>query len=299
MVKSAGLVRELQTGDAAFDEAIFIDTDAADATVLSLLERPDVREAVRVLVGWANEIVIDPTELHVTTNAGCPGAPRSWQEAVEAFVVLADRIHSTERSPYRSASVARRATFAPSQRLPALTYDVALVLSGVALFSAGLFNSLQVPPTLPGRADAYGIAMGAAAWLVASVPIVLVLRRHSNLNRTAVAVSALATFLLLGRVLGPIINATYATGPATMHTGCTLHGQWIASPKGQSYFVWDLTTPWRKDARSIRVPRERIRSAMRSRDDTMLPRDIPCVVTTRPGALGSEWIVSIDADHVE
>jgi hypothetical protein len=57
--KSRDVVKEVQTGDAAFDDEVYIESASSDADVLTVLASPAVRKAIRVLLGYSRAIVVD------------------------------------------------------------------------------------------------------------------------------------------------------------------------------------------------------------------------------------------------
>jgi hypothetical protein len=63
--KDASINREVQTGDAAFDDAVYVDTATRDDAVLFVLSPPEVRSAVRFLLVNARfaRIVVDTESL--------------------------------------------------------------------------------------------------------------------------------------------------------------------------------------------------------------------------------------------
>lgn len=81
--KRDGLTVEVQTGDAAFDDEVFVDTTARAEDVLSFLETPAVRAALRALLAEAGSVSIKTTETEVRI------AEREAVDAVRARRVLA------------------------------------------------------------------------------------------------------------------------------------------------------------------------------------------------------------------
>lgn len=71
--KQAGVVKEVQTGDTAFDAAVFIETEASDGDVLTMLASPAVRAAIMKL--WeegVSEITVTSTALSIKTSRELP-----------------------------------------------------------------------------------------------------------------------------------------------------------------------------------------------------------------------------------
>ncbi|MGZ3450769.1 MAG: hypothetical protein ACXVEF_14300 [Polyangiales bacterium] len=66
--KETGVSRELQTGDQAFDDAVYIESDCADSDLLVLLASPHVRAAIVELLASFEDIQMNPDRIDATRN---------------------------------------------------------------------------------------------------------------------------------------------------------------------------------------------------------------------------------------
>lgn len=66
--KETGVSRELQTGDATFDAAVYIESDAADADLLVFLSSPHVRAAIVELLRSFEDVHVHPDRIDATRN---------------------------------------------------------------------------------------------------------------------------------------------------------------------------------------------------------------------------------------
>jgi hypothetical protein len=96
MTKESGVDREVQTGDAAFDREVYIDTRAPDEAVLFTLAPEEVRAAVRALFATGVQRVrLDEDgrhTAHISTFASREAKPGRGAKMVDAMVALARHV---------------------------------------------------------------------------------------------------------------------------------------------------------------------------------------------------------------
>lgn len=88
--KGTGLVREVRVGDAAFDDAVYIESEAADDAVRVVFASPAVRSATMGLLGLAEQITVGATTISLyVAKAASPFEPSRLRALVRWLRVLA------------------------------------------------------------------------------------------------------------------------------------------------------------------------------------------------------------------
>lgn len=100
--KAGGVDREVQTGDRAFDDAVYVDAPAPEDVVLQILG-PDVRAGVlELFAAGFSRVVIDDETGHVvarcTTFPSASPTPGEGARAVRGFARLARGLPKVERA---------------------------------------------------------------------------------------------------------------------------------------------------------------------------------------------------------
>ncbi|MBI2395632.1 MAG: hypothetical protein HYV09_39065 [Deltaproteobacteria bacterium] len=90
-VKQAGISREVQTGDAAFDAAVYVNTAVSDADALVVLSPPAVRAAIMRLLSEVSEITLNDSGVALSSHRDEPRcyAPATVRAQLEALRVVA------------------------------------------------------------------------------------------------------------------------------------------------------------------------------------------------------------------
>ncbi|MEP7119981.1 MAG: hypothetical protein ABJE95_03680 [Byssovorax sp.] len=274
--KSLRINRETQTGDAAFDARVYLESDAADPVVLAALVDPTLRaSAVKCLDLGCASVVLD---------AG--GDLRVERPLPHAELIAADRLAALCDALGAAAEAIPPLAASPPVR------SFAGMLPGIALI--GLFGSWPLYYAAhalwePLRSDLYSSSVlgGIALWLVSLPILFFVLRGRSvSLRDLMICTLALAVGLPLGGTdLMMTLNGLLDRSAPVIHeTRVTrLHK---VSGKSPSYYV---TVPsWQPDEETTEIS---IGSTLYS----TLAEGTPIVVRTHPGALGWEWLVDVSS----
>jgi hypothetical protein len=190
--KRGGITHEAQTGDAAFDEAVFIASDHSDEEVLAVLSAPAVRAAILELLNATRSVSLVPNGVRMHIAASAPGAfdPGSIRACVARMRVIAGaprRIEGREPPPDTWGTTAAGAMITAVFLAPLLVIGAhglwtpvtsAPTMTGLV---AGLVLALAVQPLLRrkirGRSDSHtSLAMGrtaSAVWMPALTIIML------------------------------------------------------------------------------------------------------------------------------
>lgn len=272
--KRLGLNRETQTGDAGFDQLVYLESEAPDALVLAALSDPITRAGVmKCLELGASEIVLDQTgnlgALLPLTSAD-QITPARLEAMLDALGAAAEAIPPLQGEGGHRSSASMISTVAVLGTLAAwpLFYLVEWLWS-------------------PIQSDLYQTATfgGLALWLV-SIPILaLVLRgRATSLRDLATSAIALAFgFPLVGvdllLTLNAVLDGSRPEAHATQVTNLRRR-----TGKNSAYFV---TVPsWHPGEATIEI---QISSGVYS----ALASNQRVVVTTRKGFFGWERMTSI------
>lgn len=88
--KDAGIIKEVQTGDAAFDDTVYIESAARDEDVLTVLSSPAVRNAVMRLLSDTGAVVLHDggVAIYVSRTAG-PFEPKGLRERLGWLRIVA------------------------------------------------------------------------------------------------------------------------------------------------------------------------------------------------------------------
>lgn len=96
--KERGLDVELETGDPAFDAAVYIDTEAPDRVVRPFLAAAETRRAVLVLLGGGGAVGLTPTGIDVRASDDLLADPARFADMLAALLTVA-AVHA---APYAS-----------------------------------------------------------------------------------------------------------------------------------------------------------------------------------------------------
>jgi hypothetical protein len=263
-----GLNRRIRTGDAPFDQAVFIETRSPEADVKRALADEALRGAVRSLLEeGAEAVVLDPKGL----TAVCPYAP------VGSRAALFERGAAplSRAAPLIPVFSAGRAA-SPGNRLQAAAPIVALL--GVF---AGRF--LDGPAPYGPHASFIGIGGGLALSVLIAAALVFFMRGHSDSVRRVAAFSFAALLLVPSIAYSTVcnVNSRLDTSPPAVHSARVV-GKDVRHHKNGATYSLDLVS-WRPGEQATRIEvtsRLYLGTSIGDRID----------VTTRAGRLGWEWI---------
>lgn len=272
--KRLGLNREIQTGDADFDQIVYLETEAPDALVLAALSDPITRAGVmKCLALGASEIVLEKTgNLCLTLPLTSENliTPSRIAALLDTLGAAAEAIPPLQGEGRHRSSVGVIPTVA--------------VLGALAAWPLFYLVDWLWKPI---RSDLYWTAFfgGLVLWLVSMPILARILRgRSTSLRDLATSVIALAFgFPLGGADLLLTLNAVLDGSPPEEHATqvTNLHRR---SGKNSAYFV--TVSSWHPGEATIEI---QINSSVYS----TLAVDQRVVVTTGKGLFGWERMTTI------
>ncbi|MFO0591651.1 MAG: hypothetical protein U0441_29160 [Polyangiaceae bacterium] len=271
--KRIGLNVEHQTGDAAFDAEVYIESDATTADLEALLSDTTTRQAVHQLLGgraMSVELFRGASDVRLTMMRPTAADAENIAPLVERLAVIAENLPSFERSPVGRAA-------------PLRTTVAAIVGMGGAM-GALVFGAVSATRWEILTAGVLGkcVLAGFVAWAVLSVIAFVTMRGKSDALRAYgfVLFGGLVVYPAIGAGLGSMANATLDEGPATVHVAPITRRYTTTSKNNTTYHV--VLQSWRPDRDGIEVTV--------TRDAYMNAIGASLRVTTRPGRFGWEWL---------
>lgn len=265
--KASGQTREVQTGDAAFDETIYIDTDVADEDVHVVLASPAVRAAIVDLLGSFRAIHMLPSRVSL---GGSPSPPECFDAASLGRWLRALRVVAGAPRPIAVKTVPRGI----AERL-AWAASIPIFPVGLPAF---ILSVAFVPPVLPFLGLA-GAGIGVVIGLLAIAALRFVFRGRSSSH----------TDLMIAR--GLVFLGMPFVGAATAHWANALFDR--STERADTLVVaaveWD-----EEDSDTEAVlrggPADLGEIELRYEDDerAIRPGDT-AVVWTKAGAFGFRW----------
>lgn len=268
------LVREVQLGDPAFDDRVFIDTRLPDDTARHLLGRSDTRAAVLGVLAVAHEIRFDESGLEVHYVCGNdPDLGRACA-VVEAAAALARTVPSD----------AARFGSGPSwlDRLAVLAV-VGSVAGCVAFALLAALADVAWAPVDGWTAGAMGAGASVIAWLpLALVLVALVWGRSDALRAIPLVLVLSAVFCApLGPALVLGINGALDRAPARDYV-LAVRASYAGESDGDPYVSATFA--------DFRDPSDTI--TLRFEGDHAAAPGARVALRVHDGALGLPWIES-------
>jgi hypothetical protein len=286
--KRLSIDRELQTGDARFDAAVYIESDAADADVLRMFGDARVREAVMAVTDMpcTQQLVFAADEQMAEDRSNTPLRLRLPPSALEdvavmrkavsglAAVVMAFDVLLATAGPYRAG--------APVQEAPPRPMRTGRGMLALLVVLGSLFGNCAMPtqaPTFGWLAVGIGVAFGLVLWALLLVPFGLLFRGRSSSFGNVIA-------LMLG-CLGVVPLGTRAVqlGNAWADQGApetrVARGRYVSRKNGGDA---ELTATWLAGSPSVRIDARAL--GLKAGE-----YDVPVEVVVKPGLLGAPWLV--------
>lgn len=209
--KAIGLNREVQTGDKAFDDAVYVDTSEVEEKVKRLLAVPDVRKAILDLVSMGFKVQLSTRGIEVFQVVYAMSAPDASRvaEALPRIAALSGSVPSFDNETLSQEPRARM--------MVAVAIIATVVLAGVA---GAFVASGAVDRTLSaGHRVLAFLGIGGALWLLFTLSMVLVLRGRSYAFRMFLVASFIALFSLPfgGGAASLWLNQALDASPAEAH----------------------------------------------------------------------------------
>jgi hypothetical protein len=285
--KNLFINREFQFGDAAFDAAVYIESDATDASLRNLLNAPPVRVAIANLVSGVAEHVAFATRDPNATTVDADRVQRSISVALpvskfeqrDAILALLQTLVELGRAVEREN---RPAPLEPAPHGGGWRVVAALVLalsSWLATWAFAVF--FTGPATIGWRAYQRGTSAGVACWIGVVALSIALFRGRSTSFRVVVTLAVL--WLGLVPLTGSIaqrLNARWDRGPLTSLAG-TAHVTY--GSKGGPHKR--VTVP--SLGSEIIVPSDIVSVELSTQPS-------PVHVIVGEGAFGSKWISTVE-----
>jgi hypothetical protein len=269
--KRVGIDREVQTGDAAFDAAVYIESDAPDEDVRAALADARVRRAVRELLAAGEaRVELDPEGLTSVHNLDAARTPIAEADLDRITALLSE---AASALPLFLAGRAR-------PRALHGAVEAGAIVAGLALFCAMQWLGPAAP--IDPEARLLGLGGGLAIALLVVPAIGLAVRGRWDSASRFVCFSITALLVLpMGLYTGLCCaNELLDDSPPVRHTARVVH---VRVGKGPTTYV-ELAS-WRADGRSADLTTTYDVSNPAEKTGKM-------TVTTRAGRFGWEWVVS-------
>lgn len=201
------LVREVQLGDPAFDDRVFIDARLPDEVVRHLLGKTETRAAVLRALEVAHEIRLDESGLEVHYACGSDPDLERVKAVVESAAALARAL------PHDATRFAAPAPIVDRLAVPAI---VGASVGCVALTVAAVMADALWAPADGWTAVALGGGVSIVLWLPAVLALAGLLWGRSDALRAipAAAIVSLVLFAPLGPALVLGLNGALDGAPA-------------------------------------------------------------------------------------
>lgn len=275
--KSIGLNREVQTGEAAFDDIAYVDTIEDDAPVQRLLADAALRNAVRELIthGYKVQFSERGVEAYELVGTAQPVDGSRTAVAVGYLGVIADALPSFEGMKVKGKALARMSI---STVVAVWTWVPAMVLAGV--FGGAADETLDKGP-----AFLTCLVFGGACWLAYSLALALSVRGRSYAFRVVLLGALLGLFgvpALSGTALN-WLNQRLDTSAAETHAATILRLTYHKSDHYAHVLSW-------------RPGRERERIAVSHAVYGQLRAGQTIQVRVHRGAFGWQWVEKVTGE---
>jgi hypothetical protein len=271
--KALGINREPQLGDAGFDAAVYVESEAPDAQVAEVLASAAARAAAQALVtGPAGEVQVGEGRVSARLGAEHLESPEPARALLVPLRALASALAVPKDMPTRGELVRRRRV------------GHIFGLAFAWLVTLALAVVLRPPQVLTWGPVFAALGLGGALWLALCAPLALVLRGAPDSLRwlTISAAAFLLTTPFAGMKLALLANAWLDAGPATAERRPV-----ALVDRSETRVLLDVEGLVPGEARTrLVVPTDKVVGSLAS-----APRSL--LITTRPGALGWPWLVDV------
>lgn len=272
--KQIGLTREAQLGDPEFDAAVYVESEAPEATIRAALAAPAARAAAIALVrGPAGEVQLGEGRVSARLEAATIEAQAAALPAMIAGLrALAEGMAVPKDMPTRAEIVGRRS----------IGHIVGIAVAWFASLVAAVF--VRPPLVLEWDAVLAALGAGVALWLLVVAGLGLVLRGAPDSLRwlAITAVFFLFTAPIAGMRATLLANARLDDAPATR-----TRREVTAVDASERHLLLDVAGVVPGEARTrLTVPRDMVRGT--------LPKDPRSLeLALRPGRFGWTWVEEV------
>lgn len=273
--KSLGINREIQLGDAGFDAAVYIETEAPDAFVRDVLAAPEARAAAHDLVrGPAGGLQLDEGRLVIRLDAAQLAEPRPDEvhAVLDRLLALARALTVPKDIPSRAEIVRRRSV------------GHIAGLAGLWLVAVLVAVMLRPPQVLSWSPIFAALGLGLGLWALVLVVVGLVLRGAADSMRWFVICAVVFLFAVpfAGMKLALLANAGLDRGAETTERRAV-----TVVDAAETRLLLDI------DGLVPDEPTTRMTVPKDIAPGTWSPGRRSATVVTRPGALGWPWLVEV------
>lgn len=271
--KALGLNREVQIGDADFDGAAYIVSNASDDTVQRLLASAAVREKILKILSLGYRVDMSPLGLRATRV--------QWKlDRFDPEPVADVMLAIEELLPLLPVIDLASAPGLPAPRFPRFA-AAAIVFSGI--FVPIFFVLVRLMPTPMNDNDSLkAIGIGMLVWVVVAVVIARVQRAHS-LGLATFAVTILPLFFSV-----PLLSAAalFFVNAGLDASAPTTHRAKVTAVRGTRDDKYVHVVPWDADRSFQKVdPPFAVWKTLHVGDEID--------VDVHPGALGWPWMSNV------
>ena len=287
--KRLGIDREVQTGDAAFDAAVYIESDAADADVLRLFADARVRSTLMASTQFpSSHLAFAADEPMAEDRRTTPVRLRLPPDAVDDVARMREAI-TTLASVVDAFASGQGASGAYRDVLPAKEVPARPVRKGrgilAVLFVFGTFFGHcampDAPPTFGHVATLLGLALGGILWALLLVPFGLMFRGRSSSFSTVIALMLGSLAVVpLGMRTVQHANAAFDVGPPAPHVG---RARYVRRKGGDRV---EITATWLPSAPTVLAAADPM--PLKPDED-----DVAVDVVVRPGLFGAPWLNAV------
>lgn len=215
--RRAGVAVEAQTGDAAFDERVFIDSPSEHAVIQKVLAAPELRASVRALIGAGiDHLTVDglgaKIALRIDDASGLPDDPSFLLGHLATIATHVPEVRSTGQRPIGDPWLGRQILMGAGAILGAFPaiFSMFMLLPDRCYDSDGE-GGTSLSCRVAGCCDpvTYGASVGSLAGLLLAVLLWMQVRGTSRAHRARpwVALFALVLGLEAGICVAHVVGA--------------------------------------------------------------------------------------------
>lgn len=272
--KRLGINRELQTGDARFDKAVYVESDAPDQLIALTLQSDQLREQVLSLFarGFTRVTLFDTDHLIKLTQQP------AQKEDISAAQVSA-LLRSAEAILAQLPHVYLKDHALPKPSGFALGWIVLLLLSMLSIFGIGLSQNTYTP--LDNTLLLNTLSVSAVSWFALLFVLIFALRGRSDSFRSWLAwVFVLSFALPVNLYLGTrTLNAIADTTPP-LYKQATIDGTWRSGKNNHQCNIAFKTLPEQRRF-TLSIPCDRYYGAANGQR---------VMLAIGPGLFGQPWL---------
>jgi hypothetical protein len=273
---------DVRTGDAAFDQAVTIETDLADEVIAQALQEKAARDAIRAILDAGFTVhfeeralradLVSPTDAHF--NAATVGP------VVDALAALVAHVPRLDGASFEKRPQAGRAIIGA-------IVSIGLVAAGAlapgTLDESGVTIKKLPRPLVPLPTMAPGVALGVVAFVPAFLLLRFLLKRRNTFTDLPLVMALLVVMGSLGVGVLEAGNRLLDEAPLAVHDVKVVGKDTSKSRKSGAVTEWTLVVPsWQPGATQLELSVDaELHRGVRTGDVLR--------VSVHPGFFGWEW----------